>query len=384
MQVDFARPLFGREEKEAVNRVMESHWLASGEENISLEREWASYHQANYALAVNSGSSANLLALAALNLPKGSRVLTSGCGFPATLSPILHLGLEPVLVDYDLATHNINVAQVLEQMPKVKAVIFAHTMGIPVDMNEIYDAAILHDVRIIEDCCEAAGAWYGAKPVGSFDLGTYSFYPSHQITALGGGGMVTFKDKALYDRARSLRDWGKSYSEGYLGDNPTKFNVEIDGIPYFNHYAYSTIGWNFKLPEANAAFCREQLKKLGSITNDRQANHDYIWNGVNKECFVNIEHIGNPSPFGVTLTFKEPEEGRRDKFSQLLMDRGVRHRPFFAGNITRHDPFRQFYQEFPVADYLMKHSLFVGCYAGLKTEEMDYMINAINESISLL
>ncbi len=166
IEIDFARPIFGQEEKDAVNRVMEGHWLASGKENEAFEKEFADYIGVPYAVCVNSGSSANLLALAALNLPRGSRVITSACGFPATLSPILHLGLEPVLVDYDLETHNISIDEVRDAIQNTdpSAIIFAHTLGVPVD-HPILSCCARYDVRVIEDCCESLGAKQGVQVV---------------------------------------------------------------------------------------------------------------------------------------------------------------------------------------------------------------------------
>lgn len=272
--IDFARPYFGDEEREAARSVMAGHWLASGKQNEAFEREFAELIGVPHALCVNSGSSANLIALAALDLPRGTKVLTSGCGFPATLSPILHLGLEPVLVDYDAATCNIDVTQAEQAMPHVDAMILAHTMGNPVDMDRVMTAADACGVSVIEDCCESIGAKLNGRQVGSFGhVGTYSFYPSHQITALGGGGMVTFKSEEDYHRSKSLRDWGKSATHDGYGRNNTSYSAEVDGIPYFPHYVYSTVGWNMKLPEANAAFGREQLKRVEWIAMQRRRNY---------------------------------------------------------------------------------------------------------------
>ncbi len=262
MNVDFARSEYGVEEIEAVYRVLERNWLASGEENEQFEKEFANYVGTKHAICVNSGSSANLLSLLALGLPKGTKVLTSSAGFPATISPILHLGLSPLLVDYSLDTHNINIEEVLRSLPNVKAVIFAHTMGVPVDMEPIIKKANELGVFVIEDCCEAVGAKYHGSSVGSFgDLGTFSFYPAHQITALGEGGMVVTDNEELALKIKSLRDWGKIWNwNDTLGDKRTSFETNVDGIKYYPGYTYETVGFNMKLNEASCAFGREQLK----------------------------------------------------------------------------------------------------------------------------
>ena len=376
-QYDFARPIFGEPERSAVNHVMSGLWLASGQENAAFEKEFAAYIGVPYALCVNSGSSANLLALASLNLPKGSKVLTSACGFPATLSPILHLGLEPVLVDYDINTYNIDVSQVVEKIPDVKAILFAHTMGSPVQMGQIIVECVKHGVLIIEDCCEALGAIYYKGQVGGLGaMGTFSFYPSHQITALGGGGMITFNDEAHYRRAKSMRDWGKQSNWDAYGQNDTAYDTVVDGLDYFKHYAYETMGYNFKLPEANAAFGRVQMGRLDEFVESRSHNHDMLAQLLGAVTPLNVRHDvainGKPSWFGVVM--RTPE---RNQFGQYLEDNGIKHRPFFAGNITRHPPFSQFKKSYPVADKLMTDALFVGCHPGLNTDDIHDMATII-------
>lgn len=379
---DFARPVFDQEEKDAVNRVMDGVWLASGNENAEFEREFAEYFGVPYALCVNSGSSANLLAMASLGLPIGSRVVTSACGFPATLSPILHCGLVPVFVDYDIDTYNIDVEQTVEAMrePGVRAVILAHTMGSPVDLGPIMEEAHDRDIHVIEDCCEAIGAWYRGNPVGSIgSIGTYSFYPSHQITALGGGGMVVFQDKAHYDRAKSMRDWGKMSNWDAYGQNDTAYDTPVDGIPYFKHYAYETIGYNMKLPEANAAFGRVQLDRLERFVDFRERNHDLLKESIAAYGVpIVLRHLfpdgSAPSWFGVVMRVAQDRNG----FGDYLERNGVKHRPFFAGNILRHPPFNSWRDgAFPVADALMREAMFVGCHPGLTRDDISEMAHII-------
>lgn len=385
--IDFARVDFGKEEIEAANRVMNGYWLASGKENEEFEKEFAEYIGTKYAICVNSGSSANLLALQALNLPKGSKVITSSCGFPATLAPILHCGYEPILIDYDLNTHNIDVEKLLKEIPNASAAIFAHTMGSPVDMMKISEAAKDFNVPIIEDCCEAVGSKIGNKYVGSIGkLGTFSFYPAHQITALGGGGMVVTDDKSIANELRSLRDWGKIYNwDSYLGDHKTRYSGEIDGIKYFKHYTYQTLGYNMKLPEANAAFGRVQLKKLHDFTNRRIDNHNFLREQLNDvyDAFVDIQIAPSAIPcwFGYILTFKDTKMDR-NAFGDFLEENNIRTRPFFAGNITRHKPFRKYFKDFDIADKLMKDSLFIGVWQGLHEEELTYVANKIKEYVN--
>jgi len=389
--IEFARCDFGEEEKKAVNRVLESDWLASGNENKAFEREFAEYVGAKYAVCCNSGSSANLLALAGLGLPRGSKVLTSACGFPATLSPILHLGLSPVLVDYDFATHNINVKQVISQMimEDVQAVIFAHTMGIPVNMEPIIKVAKERGIPVIEDCCEAVGSKYQGRHVGTFGTcGTYSFYPAHQMTALGEGGMVVTDDETVYHRMMSLRDWGKMYGwDSGQGGNVTDYNSPIG---YHRGYTYETVGWNFKLCEASAAFGREQLKKLDQFRLTRSVTHSLLMEKLgNIPEFTTplLPEDCDPCWFGFILTVKDPQRISRNHLGKFLEEQGIRHRPFFAGNLLRHRPF--FVEcvgwenmEFPVANKLMRDTLFIGCHTKVSAEDVDYIAREVKRYVN--
>ena len=387
MIVDFARCEFGQEEKDAVNRVMKGSWLASGQETELFEQEFADYVGHKYAVCVNSGSSANLIALASLNLPKGSKVLTSACGFPATLSPILHLGLEPVLVDYDMDTLNISIEQVLNSLltvPDIKAVIIAHSLGSPVEMRTIHRACNELGISVIEDCCEAVGSKVGNNSVGHYaTLATFSFYPAHQITALGSGGMITTQDRGLWLRMKSLRYWGKVwYWDDKLGHAETTFTqkelLDYDK-PYYKHYTYETVGWNMKLPDANSAFGRIQLKRLSEISVQRHNNFEYInlkLSGNPILLKIKIEPTNLISWFGYPVILKI---GDRNNLSDYLTKNGIGHRPFFAGNITRHKPFAHLKGEFPVADYIMDNVLFFGCWQGMSHGTMDYIIGKVKE-----
>lgn len=373
--IEFAKADYGLEEIEAVNRVLISNYLASGPENEAFEQEFADYIGVKYAVCVNSGSSANLLALASLGLHKNTYVVTGACGFPATVNPIIHLGLKPKYIDYDTYTHNICVQDVFNELKNVKAIIVAHTLGNPIPfIDMILDAAENLQVPVIEDCCEAVGSIYLGDKLGSCGtLGTYSFYPAHQMTALGGGGMVVTNDEKLYQRMKSMRDWGKMYDwDSSMGGVKTDYSSPIK---YHRGYTYDTVGWNFKLPEANCAFGREQLKKLDSFKKIRIKN----WNTLN-EGLKNLEQIyispmtQESNPFGFCMDIKE----NRNKFGLYLEENGIRHRPFFAGNILRQPAYQSSEAwSFKGSDYLMEHSLFIGCHTKMTSRDLDYIIGKI-------
>lgn len=383
MKVDFAKCTFGQEEKDAVNRVLSGYWLASGRENEKFEEEFASYVGAKYAVAVNSGSSGLLLAIKSLNLPKGAKVLTGGCGFPATLAPVLHLGYEPVLVDYDINTHNIDINQVIGacENEKIDLILIAHMMGNPVDIKWIIEYADKKGIPVIEDCCESVGSMIGENHVGTFGkFGVYSFYPSHQITALGTGGMVVSDDIDLIFQIKSMRDWGRVWDwEEALKDHKTKYNY--GELNYFKQYSFNTVGFNMKLSEAAAAFGREQLKRLDKIRALRGTHFNMLKAKIKpvEHNFIDIQTVegARPSWFGFILTFKG-SGFNRNEFSDYLEENGIRTRPFFAGNITRHKPYKHLEKDFPVADKLMRDSLFVGVHQAMTIEEIEYIASKVN------
>lgn len=384
----------GQEEIDAVIRVLKTNpaWHASGPECNALQRELADFFGVKHCVVVNSGSSANLLALHTLNLRDGSRVLTSACGFPATINPILHLGFKPVLVDYDAYTLNISLDEVEEalSMFNPEAMILAHTLGSSLDMEYVMQLCRKFDVKLIEDCCEAMGTKYGDKYVGSFgNVSTISFYSSHQISGFGGGGALLTNDDNIYEHAKSLRDWGKkNVREGYIC---TKMDSKVDGIPYDQQYTYETIGYNMRFPDGNCAYAREQLKRLPDFIKLRQRNYMYLHNKLNDLPLLNFMEWpdeASPAFFGFPIVLNE--EGIRDKMVDYLETHGVHVRLFFAGNIMRHEPYKKVKYfsvnngEFTTADYLMENAFFCGCWPGLTLEDMEYTASIIREFFNVV
>ncbi len=379
-QISFGGIVQGEEEIDAVMRIVRSDWHTSGNECQKLENELAAYTGAKYCAVVNSGSSANLLALASLELKPGDKVLTSACGFPATLNPILHLGLTPVLVDYDLHSYNININQIEDELSRdrnIKAIIFAHTLGNPVDMIKIMALCDMYNVKIIEDCCEALGSTFNNHHVGTFgQVGTLSFYPSHQINGLGMGGAIITNDEKLLLKIKSMRSWGKIIKDTkYSGDHISRYNRDVGGIMYDDQFTYATRGWNMQLPDVNAAYARVQLTRLPYFVKTRINNYNRLNSIINSIGLVDmkIDELSNPSYFGYPLTI----DGKRDKLSDHLLENGIKSRPFFAGNITRHIAYHDLFKEYETADYLMRNSMFVGVWHGLNDTHIDRIGNAI-------
>jgi CDP-6-deoxy-D-xylo-4-hexulose-3-dehydrase len=302
-------------------------------------------------------------------------------------------------VDYDVTTCNADVTEIEAKLAyywdtdnPIKAMILAHTLGFPLDMDRLMQLCNYYNVRLIEDCCEALGSVYEDKIVGSFgDVGTVSFYSSHQISGFGGGGALLTNDDQIAKQAKSLRDWGKTSM--FEGSHTTTMSVEVDGIPYDKQYSYETIGYNMRLPDVNCAYAREQLKKLPAFNAQRERNYKYLEENLKDLPLIQAEipesphYYTYPAYFGYPLILKE--EGLRDKFVKHLEDNGVRVRLFFAGNILRHPPYCNLSLHhsgktaFPNADYLMKNALFCGCWHGLTEEDMAYSVKIIKSFFNL-
>ena len=385
----------GQEEIDAVMRVLKTNppWHVSGSECNALQKEICEMMGVKYAIVVNSGSSANLLAMHALNLKKRQKVVTSACGFPATLNPIIHLGLTPVLVDYNLNTLNTNLYQVetcLQTKKGIKALLLAHTLGNSLDMDFLMNLVRKYKVDLIEDCCEAMGTQFDGQYVGSFGkVSTISFYSSHQISGFGGGGAVLTNDQDIYEQVKSLRDWGKkSVREGYIC---TKMDTMVAGMPYDQQYTYSTIGYNMRFPDGNCAYARAQLQRLSDFINKRRENYRYLEIELRNLPLKQAQYPDNSNSafFGypIVLGGAHTEKGLRDRMVEHLENNGVHVRLFFAGNILKHDAYKNLKYEalccnFPVADYLMRNCFFVGCWPGLNIDDMQYTVDVIKEFLN--
>ncbi len=366
---------YGEEEIKAVEECLRKGWLAgSGESTVEFEKVVATYFGKQYGLFVNSGSSACLLALASLDLQKGSKVITPACTFSTTVAPIVQLGFEPIFCDVELDTYVPSVEQVLEEVSSdTRVIMLPNLIGNTPDWKTLRQRLTdmnRQDIILIEDSADTL------VHTPETDISTTSFYSSHVITACGSGGMVMFNKKEHLMKATMYRDWGRIGNN--IEDVSERFNYKIDEIPYDFKFLYGCLGYNFKSSEVNAAFGLVQMKKLPSFLKIRRNNI---------ECF--LENLKDVS--GVLLpqdTYKAnwlafPIQVKdRLGLVKHLEDNNIQTRVIFSGNITRHPAYRNYLQPFPNADAIMKDGLLLGIHHGMSTDDVKYVCTKIKGFIS--
>ena len=385
-----SKSIYGKEEKEAVNRVLDSGWLGIGKESEKFEHSMSEYIGMKYAMFINSGSSALLLGLKALNLSPRAEVITCAAGFPSTLSPILHCGFTPVLVDSELDTYNIDPKEVEKAITsKTEAIVFAHAAGNPCDMKAL--GPILERYPSVEDTCDSIGGKYKDKMLGSFGtVSAFSFFASHHITAAGGGGMALTNDQRIMTNMFSMRDWGKRYIQpGYYQRNFSAYDTDVDGIPYDISYSYDTVGYNMKLIELGAAFVNEQFKRLPGFIEARNRNHAYFMKYFFEEkkyekFFIppRVYPDHTPSWFFFIFILRDGVPFTRKQFGTYLEEHGIHTRPFFAGNISRQPalknlPFKKI-GTLKNSNKLMENALMIGIHPAISEEDLQYVTDTVD------
>ncbi|MEQ8235798.1 MAG: lipopolysaccharide biosynthesis protein RfbH [Syntrophomonadaceae bacterium] len=404
-----AIPYAGRifDEKELQNLVASAleFWLTSGDYTEKFETGLADFLGVEYCSAVNSGSSANLLAFMVLTadelgerkINRGDEVITVAAGFPTTVSPIIQYGAIPVFVDVELGTYNIDVNQLeMAFSDKTKAVVLAHTMGNPFDIKAVKDFCASHRLWLIEDNCDALGSKYGNQYTGTFgDLATSSFYPAHHMTT-GEGGAVYTNDPQLHRLVNSYRDWGRDCYCPSGKDNTCKrrFSQQFGELPYgYDHkYVYSHFGYNLKMTEMQAAIGCAQLEKLPGFIDSRKANwtimRDSLMDLSDKLILPQPTRNSDPSWFGFVLTVKEQAPYSRNEMVKYLEKRGIQTRMLFAGNILKHpcfDTMRRQGSGYRVVgnlantDVIMNNTFWVGIYPGMKGEKRSFVLKTIRK-----
>jgi len=391
--------VFGQEEVAAAIEASLEFWLTSGPYTEKFESRFAKTVGMRHAFMVNSGSSANLLALSALTSPKlgeralkpGDEVITVAAGFPTTVTPILQNGLVPVYVDVDLGTYVAN-EEALEAAvsPKTRAIMMAHTLGNPFNLDLVQRLAEKHNLWVIEDSCDALGGTYKGQNLGTFgDLSTFSFYPAHHITT-GEGGAVLIKKVAHKTIVESFRDWGRDCWCPPGCDNTClkRYEWTLGELPegYDHKYTYSHLGYNLKSGDIQAAIGLAQLDRLDSFVELRRRNWKYLRNALQGlEEFLILPEIApnsDPSWFGFALTVKSNGPKTRNQIVQELNDAKIATRLLFGGNLLRQPAFmgtpRRIIGDLTNTDIVMNDTFWIGVWPGLTIPMLDYMVENIS------
>jgi CDP-4-dehydro-6-deoxyglucose reductase, E1 len=375
-------------------------WLTSGRHTTEFESKIAKVMGMRSAFMVNSGSSANLLALTTLTSPSlnerrlipGDEVITVAAGFPTTVTPILQNNLTPVYVDIDLGTYTANINAIREAIgTKTRAIMMAHTLGNPFNLNEVRALADENELWLIEDACDALGGTYDGKPIGSFgDFSTLSFYPAHHITT-GEGGAVMVKSVKHKPIVESFRDWGRDCWCDPGCDNTClkRYEWKHGELPegYDHKYTYSHLGYNLKSGDIQAAIGNEQLEKLDFFVECRRSNWEYLRKGLShlQEFLIlpEIEARSNPSWFGFAISLRKNCPVTRDEMVKTLNRFNIGTRLLFGGNLLRQPAFigtpRRVVDELTNTDYVMQNTFWIGVWPGLRKAELDYMVEIISD-----
>jgi len=383
-------------------------WLTYGRYSKKFETKLAKYLGVKHALFVNSGSSANLLAFSALTshllkdrqVKRGDEIITVASGFPTTISPIVQYGAVPVFIDIDIETLNANVDQLeMALSSKSKAVMLAHTLGNPFNINAVKTFCEKNNLWLIEDNCDALGSTYAGKITGTWgDIGTSSFYPAHHITT-GEGGAVYTDNPILNKIMLSIRDWGRDCWCDSGKDNSCgkRFSGQFGTLPFgYDHkYVYSHFGYNLKATDIQAAIGCAQLDKLPEFIQKRKANYQYLYKRlIDFDKYFILSKAtpdSDPSWFGFLMTLKDNLNFKRNDIVNYLESHHIQTRNLFAGNIVKHPCFDALQNGIDYriignlsnSDKVMNDSFWIGVYPGMNKESMDYMINMIQEFIRM-
>jgi CDP-6-deoxy-D-xylo-4-hexulose-3-dehydrase len=371
VKVPISGQVTGREEIRNVFRVALSQHYGGGEWTDLFERLFAKYMGARNAVLCNSGSSANLLAMSAIELPPGSKVLTSAVGFPTTVNAIIQRGFTPVFVDADPRT--LNPVDVEIDPGEIRAIILAHTLGNPIDLTHYAQ----YRIPIIEDCCDAVGSTIHGRSVGRVGImSTYSFYPAHHMT-MGEGGAVLTDSPKLKRILECMRDWGRDCWCEPGEDNTCGVRFELD---YDHKYTYSRIGYNLKASDFQAAVGVAQLDRLSSFISKRKENHAYYKYALEGLPIEVVEATPGSDPSWFGFAFLTPE---RNRLARFLDTKGIGNRPIMGGNLTRQPAYRALehhvISSLDGANRIHEQGLWIGVFPGITREMQDYVIEAFHE-----
>jgi CDP-6-deoxy-D-xylo-4-hexulose-3-dehydrase len=396
--------VFDADEVEMLVDASLDFWLTTGRFARQFELEFARWMGVRHSLLVNSGSSANLVALSALTSPQlgerrlvpGDEVITAAAGFPTTVNPIIQNQLVPVFLDVDIPTYNLDTRLLEEAIgPRTRAIMIAHTLGNTFDLDAVMAVARKHNLWVIEDTCDAVGAEYRGQKVGGFgDLATVSFYPAHHIT-MGEGGAVLTNSPILKKIAESFRDWGRDCwcEPGVDNTCGKRFNWQLGCLPhgYDHKYTYSHVGYNLKLSDMQAAVGVAQLKKLPQFIERRRNNFKLLYESLKPlEEFLILPEAtpgSTPSWFGFPLTVRESAPLSRNELVQHLERRKIATRLLFGGNLLRQPAYQNIacrvVGDLTATDRVMNQTFWVGVYPGLDEARLEHIVRCITEAFTI-
>ena len=394
--VPVAGKVLGNRELELMTEAVLDGWLTTGRFNDRFEKALADFLETKHVLTVNSGSSANLVALSALTSPElgqraikpGDEVITVAAGFPTTIAPILQCGAVPVFVDVNEKTWNVDLDHLKAALsPRTKAVMIAHTLGLPFEADAVAAWCAENDLWLVEDCCDALGTTWQGQPVGSFgDIATLSFYPAHHLTT-GEGGAVFTKNGQLARLAESFRDWGRHCHCRPGQDNACgqRFSGQFGDLPpgYDHKYVYSHLGYNLKMTDIQAACGLAQMERLEEFVAARRANYDFLAGKLSSSPHWDLPQVdpaGNPSWFGFPVRLTAESPVTRLEIMKKCAALKIGTRLLFAGNATR-QPFMKNQPHRVVGpltntDALMERGFWLGLWPGLSREMLTFMADS--------
>lgn len=409
-RISYASRVYDEKEMQNLTEAMLDFWLTTGRFANEFEKRFAEWIGVKYAHLVNSGSSANLLAFTTLTAPelgerqikRGDEIITVACGFPTTVTPILQYGAVPVFVDVTIPQYNIDISKLEGALSKkTKAVMVAHTLGNPFDLQHVKEFCDKNNLWLVEDNCDALGAQYTingkTKYTGTWgDIGTSSFYPPHHMT-MGEGGCVYTNNPMLNRLILSYRDWGRdcicpSGRDNFCGH---RYDGQFGELPkgYDHKYVYGHFGYNLKVTDLQAAVGVEQIKKLPSFIEKRRHNWDRLHEALkpvsNKIILPEPAENSKPSWFGFLISIKSESCIKRNDVTKYLEEHNIQTRLLFSGNLIKHPCFNQIrgteayrvFGDLDNSDYIMNNTFWVGIYPGMTDEMVDYMAKIIIEAI---